>query len=194
MGEEPDRIRREIAETREQLGGRPASDRMREEFEDSRTELEGTMGALGRKADVKGRIKGSVSDAKDAVADRARSVVSKVADTAPDTDGIKHGARRVGLSASNPLGLIVGGAAVGFLTGLLVPTATVEEEKLGPVADDVTERASEAGSEMLERGKHIAEETMESARRAASEAARETSTDSASRSTAPEPSVERPTV
>ncbi|HEY7344840.1 MAG TPA: hypothetical protein VH620_04705, partial [Gaiella sp.] len=162
MGEKPDRIRSEIAETREQLSGQPASERFQDELDESKAEMSETMEALGRKADVKGRIKGSVADAKDAVTDRARSVVSTVTDAAPDTQDVKDGARKVGLSKENPLGLAIGGAAVGFLAGLLLPTTRVEDEKLGPVSDELKDRASEAGSEALERGKHIAEETLES--------------------------------
>jgi ElaB/YqjD/DUF883 family membrane-anchored ribosome-binding protein len=172
MGENPDRIRSEIAETREQLSGPPASERFQEELAESKAEMNETMEALGRKADVKGRIKGSVTDAKDAVADRARSVMSTVTDVAPDTENLKHGARKVGLSKQNPFGLAIGGAAVGFLVGLLMPTTRVEDEKLGPVSDELKERASEVGSDALERGKHIAEETLESAKQAAADASR----------------------
>ena len=179
MGEKPDRIRSEIAETREQLSGQPASERFQDELEESKAEMSETMEALGRKADVKGRIKGSVADAKDAVTDRARSVVSTVTDAAPDTQDVKDGARKVGLSKENPLGLAIGGAAVGFLAGLLLPTTRLEDEKLGPVSDELKDRASEAGSEALERGKHIAEETLESAKQAASDAASRTSDDTA---------------
>ena len=179
MGEKPDRIRSEIAETREQLSGQPASERFQEELEESKAEMNETMEALGRKADVKGRIKGSVADAKDAVTDRARSVVSSVTDAAPDTRDVKDGARKVGLSKENPMGLAIGGAAVGFLAGLLLPKTRVEDEKLGPVSDELKERASEAGSEALERGKHIAEETLESAKQAASDAASRPADDTA---------------
>jgi hypothetical protein len=184
MGENPDRIRSEIAETREQLSGPPASERFQEEFEESKAEMDETMEALGRKADVKGRIKGSVTDAKDAVTDRARAVVSTVTDAAPDGENLKHGARKVGLSRENPLGLAIGGAAAGFLVGLLMPTTRIEDEKLGPVSDELKERASEAGSDALERGKHIAEETLESAKQAAADAASRTS-DSTTSATVP---------
>jgi hypothetical protein len=185
MGEKPDRIRSEIAETREELSGPPATERLQEEYYESKAELDETMEALGRKADVKGRIKGSVTDAKDAVTDRARSVVSTVTDAAPDAQDVKQGARKVGLSKQNPIGLAIGGAAVGFLAGLLLPKTRVEDDTLGPVSDDLKERASEAGSEALERGKHIAEETFESAKQAAADAASRTSDDTASEETTP---------
>ena len=185
MGEKPDRIRNEIAETREEFSGPPASERLQEEYYESKAELDETMEALGRKADVKGRIKGSVTDAKDAVTDRARSVVSTVTDAAPDAQDVTQGARKVGLSKQNPIGLAIGGAAVGFLAGLLLPKTRVEDDTLGPVSDDLKERASEAGSEALERGKHIAEETLESAKQAASDAASRPSGDTGSDDTAP---------
>lgn len=170
MGEEPDRIRDEIARTREKLGGPPVAQRMREEYEEGRAEMQETIEALGHKADVKGRVKESIGSAKDSVVDSTRSAVSKVTGAAPDMDGVKRGARKIGISTQNPLGLAIGGAAVGFLAGLLAPRTSIEDEKLGPVAEELKARAAETGSEVAERGRQIAEETLESAKQAASEA------------------------
>ena len=54
--------------------------------------------------------------------------------------------------------------AAGFLAGLLIPSTKVEDEKIGPVADQVKEKAKETGQEALERGKQVAEQAAETAK------------------------------
>jgi hypothetical protein len=44
------------------------------------------------------------------------------------------------------------------VAGLLIPSTRVEDEKIGPMADQVKDRAKETGQEALERGKHVAQE------------------------------------
>jgi hypothetical protein len=147
MGQTPDQIREDIEETRERMSE--------------------AAGAIGYKADVKTR-------AKDAVAEKKDAVVSKVTGAMPDTDGVKRGARRgVRMAEENPLGLAIGGMAVGFLIGLVVPSTRVEDERLGEVSDQVKQTARETGQEALERGKRVAQEAgqaaMETAREKGSE-------------------------
>jgi gas vesicle protein len=147
MGEDPQVIRRDIEETRERMGD--------------------TVDALGYKADVKSRT-------KDAVSDRVGSIKEKVGGSTPSTDDVKHGARRAGCMAKeNPLGLAIGATAVGFIAGLLVPTSRIEDEKLGPMASDMRERAMEAGQEAVERGKQVAQDAMQTAKESGQEHAQE---------------------
>ena len=74
-----------------------------------------TVEAIGYKADVKSRVKESLVEKKDAA-------ISKVTGAMPETDGVSRGAKKtVGVAKENPLGLAVGGIAVGFLVGLLLP-------------------------------------------------------------------------
>ena len=68
-----------------------------------------------------------------------------------------------GLAKEHPLGLAIGAAAIGFLAGLAVPSTRVEDEKLGPVADQVKDRVKETGQEALDRGKQVAQEVASSA-------------------------------
>jgi Protein of unknown function (DUF3618) len=154
MGETPEDIRDEIEQTRARMGD--------------------TVDAIGYKADVKSRVKesvadrkdslvGSVAGAKDAVVGKADAVVSKVGGAVPDGHQVRSGTRKVGVSTENPLGLAVVGAAVGFIVGTLVPSTRVEDEKLGEVSDQVTEKAREAGQEAMERGKSVAQEAAQSA-------------------------------
>jgi len=75
----------------------------------------------------------------------------------------------------NPLGLAIGGAAVGFVAGLLTPSTRVEDEKLGPMADELRSTASEAGREAVERGRQVVQEAGETAVETAKERGREES-------------------
>ena len=138
MGEDPDTIRDEIADTRERMGD--------------------TIDALGYKADVKSRAKDNVVGKVDSVKESLGLAGQKASDVTPDADQVKGQVRRAaGLAQENPLGLALGAAAVGFLAGMLIPSSRVEDEKLGPVADKVKEQAKETGQEALERGKQVAQ-------------------------------------
>jgi Protein of unknown function (DUF3618) len=139
MGEDPSQIRQEIDETRERMGD--------------------TVEALGHKTDVTGR-------AKDAISGRVEAVRSKVSGATPE-GGLEGGARRAaGIAQENPLGLGIAAVGVGFIAGLLIPSTRVEDEKIGPLADQVKEKARETGQEALERGKQVAGEAADSAKEA----------------------------
>ncbi len=154
MGEDPDRIREEIGETRAQMGD--------------------TMDAIGYKADVKSRARGYVSEKKDALVGKTDAVTSRVSDAVPDTEAAKHQARRaVSVAQQNPLGFAFAGAAVGFVVGLLVPSTRVEDERIGTVADDLKDRVRETSQEALDRGKQVAQEAGESALETARERGQE---------------------
>jgi hypothetical protein len=78
-----------------------------------------------------------------------------------------------GLAKENPLGLAVGAIALGFLAGLVVPSTRVENERLGPVADQVKDKVKETGQEALDRGKQVAQEVASSAVETAKERTQE---------------------
>ena len=143
MGETPDDIREEIEETRARMGE--------------------TVEAIGYKADVKTRMKESISDKKDAVVGKADAVVSRVSGAVPDREQVKGGAQKVGVSRENPLGLAIAGMAVGFVVGTLLPSTRMEDEKVGAVSDQVVDSAKEAGQEALDRTKSVAQEAVQSA-------------------------------
>ena len=77
------------------------------------------------------------------------------------------------LAERNPLGLAVGGAAVGFLAGLLTPSTRMEDARIGPVADEMKATAAEAGREALDRGKDVVQEAGATALETAKERGRE---------------------
>ncbi|HEV7774216.1 MAG TPA: DUF3618 domain-containing protein [Conexibacter sp.] len=145
MGQHPDAIRDEVEQTRERMGE--------------------TIDALGHKADVKTRTKENIEGKVDTVKERLGMATGKVSDATPDSENVTQGARRAaGIAQENPLGLAAGAVAVGFLAGMLVPSSRMEDEKLGPMADQVKEQVKETGQEALERGKQVAQSAAETAR------------------------------
>jgi gas vesicle protein len=133
-----------------------------------------TVDALGYKADVPARTKDAVSEKVDALKSRIAGVGTQVSDATPDAGEVKQGAQQaVGVVQENPLGLAVGAAAVGFLAGMLIPSTKIEDEQIGPMADQVKEQAKQTGHEALEHGKQVAQETAETATQKAQEAVAE---------------------
>jgi ElaB/YqjD/DUF883 family membrane-anchored ribosome-binding protein len=166
MGQDPDAIRQDIAQTR--------------------TEMSETVEAIGYKADVPSRAKEKVSEkvdtlktkvsdtatkAKEAVtgttnrvADATSGAAARVGDATPSEGAVRQTTRRAaGMAKENPLGLAIGAAAIGFLAGLAVPSTRVEDEKLGPVADQVKDKVRETGQEALDRGRQVAQDVASSA-------------------------------
>jgi gas vesicle protein len=131
---------------------------IREEIEQTRTEMGDTVDALGYKADVKTRAKDNIADKRDRLKER-------ITGATPDSDEVKGGAKRaVGVAQENPIGLALGSVAVGFVAGMLIPSTRVENEKIGPAADQVKEGLKETGQEALERGKEVAHQAADSAK------------------------------
>jgi len=143
MGEDPNAIRADIERTRAEMGD--------------------TVDALGYKADVKSRAKDKISDTKD-------RLTGKVSDVTPDGQQVK---RAAGIAQENPLGLALGGVAVGVIAGMLVPSSRVEDEKIGPMADQVKDQLKETGQEAVERGKEVAQQAADTAKEAGREHAEE---------------------
>jgi len=161
MGQDPDLIRRDIEETRERMGD--------------------TVDALGYKTDVKSRAKESVTGRVDTVKEKLVGAKDSAMDVAPSTGDVKSGARQaVGVAQENPLGLAVGAVAGGFLAGMLIPSTRVENERLGPMADQVKDQIKETGQEALEHGKAVVSETASSAADAAKQTAQEQGSEHAS--------------
>jgi hypothetical protein len=150
MGQEPSQIRQEIEETRAEMGD--------------------TVNALAYKTDVKTRVKESIADKRERLIEQVQGTTHKVGETTPDGRQVKEGARQaVGVAQENPIGLAVGGLAAGFLVGMMLPSTKIEDERVGPMADQVRETAAEAGQEALERGREVASQVAEQAAEGAKE-------------------------
>jgi hypothetical protein len=152
------------------------SEELKQEISQTREQMADTADALAYKADVPTRTRDWVGEKKDAIVSTVTGVSSKVGDATPDGAEVTQGANRMKRFAErNPLGLAIGGAAVGFVAGALLPSTRVEDERMGPMADEVKETAAEAGREALERGKIVAQDTAATAVEAAKETGREQS-------------------
>jgi ElaB/YqjD/DUF883 family membrane-anchored ribosome-binding protein len=138
MGQDPDTIRREIESTRSEMGE--------------------TMDAIGYKTDVRSR-------AKESVQEKTSRFKSKISGATPDSGQVKDGAQQaVGVAQENPIGLAVGALAVGFVAGMLIPSTRVEDEKLGPKADEIKQQAKETGQDAIEKGKRAASDAADAAK------------------------------
>jgi ElaB/YqjD/DUF883 family membrane-anchored ribosome-binding protein len=141
---------------------------IREEIEQTRGEMGETVEALGHKADVKTRAKENIAGKRDRVRERITGASSRVGDATPDAEQVKQRAKRAaGVAQENPIGLALGSVAVGFIAGMLLPSTRVEDEKIGPMADEVKDRVKETGQEALERGKEVAQDAAQSAKETA---------------------------
>lgn len=136
MGQDPSELRARIEETRERVGDE--------------------VDALSYKTDVGARVSDYVGEKKDAVTSKLSGAKDVALKPVPDRQQLTR-ARYT--AERNPLGLAVGGAAVGFVAGLLFPSTRVESEKLGPASDKVGEVAREG----WEHGKQVAQETAQRA-------------------------------
>ena len=113
-------------------------------------------------------VTSSISEKISAVSGDVSGKLGDVTGRLPSGEDVKDVARRgAGIVMENPLGLALGGLAVGLLAGLLAPVTDIERKTVGPIRDDLVEKAQSIGSDMLEHGKQIVQETAQSALHAA---------------------------
>jgi hypothetical protein len=162
MGEDPRDVEQRIENTRERMGD--------------------TVEALSAKADVPGRVKGYVEDKKDAVTSKVSGAKEKVTGASGSTGDsgsqVAQAARKsAGIVKENPLGVAIGSIAAGFLLGMSLPTSRIEDERLGPISDQVKDQAREVGGEAIEHGKELAQGAAQAAAETAKEASQEQASD-----------------
>jgi len=173
--------------------GQDAND-VRREIEETRTRMGDTVEALGYKADVPSRVKDAVNDRVESVRgsiggalDGVRQTIGNatagisggvtgavgaVGDKIPDVDDARNAAQRgVGIATSNPLGLALGALAVGLLAGLMAPVTDYERKTIGPIRDDLIDRAKEAGTGAIAHGTQVLQETAQAALQTAQQSA-----------------------
>jgi len=145
MGQDPSDIRAEIEETRGRVGDE--------------------VDALSYKTDVPARVGDYVDDKKQAVKDKVSGVKDAITGTTSDAlpDGEKIGKLK-DTAERNPLGLVIGGVAVGFVAGLLIPSTRLEDKQMGDMSDKMIDAARETASDALESGKQIAHEAADAAK------------------------------
>jgi uncharacterized protein DUF3618 len=135
------------------------SDELRADIERTREGMGDTVEALAYKADVPSRTKDWLGEKKDTVMSKVSGASQAVSEHTPDGQDVKQrGAALRRTAERNPLGLAIAGAAAGFVAGVLAPSTRIEDERLGPMADEVKSTAVETGKEAVERAKVVAEE------------------------------------
>ncbi|MCW2924121.1 MAG: protein of unknown function ElaB [Thermoleophilia bacterium] len=172
---------------------------IRAEIERTRAGMADTVDALAYKSDVKERtkdkVKGLVDKPKGAFMGIKDNVVGTVSNHTPDrstmhdaSDAVKSapghavdGAKRVGgVIRENPLGMALGGLALGFVAGLVLPSTEFENERLGPISDQLKESVKDTGQELMDHGKEMAQVAAGAATDAVKESAPEAAQDMAS--------------
>ena len=154
MGEEPGVIRAEIEQTRERVGNE--------------------VDALSYKTDVGARTQDYIDNKKQAVKSKLTGAKDAVTGPLPDRGALKRGSSHMRETAeSNPLGLAVGGLALGFLVGTVLPKTRVENEQIGQLSDRMMEAAKDTAGEAVERGKQVAQEAVGAAVDTAKESGRD---------------------
>ena len=154
MGEDPSVIRAEIAQTRQRVGDE--------------------VDALSYKTDVGARASDFVEEKKEAVRSKVSGAKDVVTRPLPDSRAMKRGATHLRDTAeSNPVGLAVGGLAVGFVLGTLLPGTRMENERIGDLSDRVVDAAKDTAGEAVERGKQVAQDAVGAAVGTAKDSGRE---------------------
>ena len=182
MGQDSNEIRREIEETRARMGetvealGYKADvpsrvkDALGERVETVKETISDAVS--GVKNTVKstiGQTTGRVGEVTSSVSERAGDVASGVTGRLGEA---KYAARRgVGMAIENPLGLALGALAVGFLAGLIAPVTDLEREKIGPLRDELLEKAQTVAGDVVEHGKQVLQETAQATVEAAQKSA-----------------------
>jgi hypothetical protein len=79
-------------------------------------------------------------------------------------EGISENAERAKSAAgSNPLALLGGSFALGLLTGLLLPITELERRNIGPLRDQLVDRAQDAASGAIDQGRQVVAEAAKAA-------------------------------
>jgi hypothetical protein len=95
--------------------------------------------------------------------DRAKSAINERVETAKSAMRDATNTMRDMQPADNPMLMLLGGLAIGFLIGMLIPVSRFENEQLGPVADDLKDRVREAGAQAARRGGEVIKESIDAA-------------------------------
>lgn len=129
---------------------------------------------------TKENVQGRIDDARGAMTDRVSDVRDKLSD-ARDNLASNLGSMRENMSNVNPLenpvAMLIGGLAIGFLIGMVLPVTQFESERIGPMTDDMKDRMRQAGSEVVRRGSEVIKETIEASKEAATNSLREQTRD-----------------
>ncbi len=133
---------------------------------------------------TKETVQSRVDDAKSTVTDKVRGARDRLQSAKDTVQSSVSGV--AGNAASNitnmnptenPIGMLLGGLAIGFLIGLVLPVTRFESERIGPITDDMKDRMRQTGAEVMRRGTEVIKETIDAGREAATNSLREQARD-----------------
>jgi len=140
------------------------SSSIRTQVEETQMRVGDEVDALSYKTDVPARVGDYVGEKKQAVTGKMADVKDAVTGA---TSTVLPSGEKVGrlkdTAERNPLGLTIGGVAVGFIAGLLLPSTRLENEKMGEMSDRVVDAVKETAGDAVESAKQVAHDTADSA-------------------------------
>jgi len=187
MGQDPSVIRAELEETRQRVGEEidalsyktdvraRAGDYVDDKKQSVKSKLtsakEAVMGVGSNVKDTAGSVGSSMGSAADTARGSMGSAMDSVGSAMPDRQAVAQRARGIrGTAEHNPMGLAIGGLALGFVLGTLLPKTQLENEHIGEMSDRLMDAARDTAQEAVERGKHVAQEAVEAGKQAAGDA------------------------
>lgn len=153
------------------------------EVEDARRRVADDVRSVAENANVVERAKESaqnkMDDVKSTMGERVQMAREKLQDARDHMQRMaQEGTRNMSMNPSeNPIGMLIAGAAVGFLIGLALPVTRFESERIGPIAHDMKDKARQAGNEVVRRGGEVIKETISASREAATNSIKEQTRD-----------------
>jgi hypothetical protein len=130
---------------------------------------EWTGGASDSASGAAGAVRDYASEATDTARDYASGAADRVREYAGSAreqlgrgyDRSRHYVER-GIE-EYPLAMGAAAAALGVLAGLVLPRTRTEDQLMGERADEIKHRAREVGTELVDRGRHVASATASAA-------------------------------
>jgi ElaB/YqjD/DUF883 family membrane-anchored ribosome-binding protein len=158
------------------------------EVADARERVAQDVRSVAENANVvqraKETVQGKVDDTKSSVTESLRSARDKLSDARDNVQtsmqtSMQNVRSNIGNTniLENPVAMLVGGIAVGFLIGMVLPVTRFEAERIGPIADDMKDRVRGAGTEVMRRGGEVIKETIDAGRQAATNSLKEQARD-----------------
>lgn len=160
----------------------PERDQIRQQVDEARMRVSDDVQDVAQNLNVVEKAKQAVRDKIEGVKDAAGDMASTASDAVGGAvSSARENAGRLGSNMSNfgdnPLAMLLGGLALGFLAGLVLPVSRFEADRVRPLADDLKDRARQAGQEAVRRGNEVIKDTIEAGRDAAVQAIKEQTAD-----------------
>lgn len=168
IGEVVDSVKQTMGDASDKMG--KALGGARETARSGMSQAGEKMGSMG---EMRERMAGSMGDVRERVSGSMGEMQKRIGEKMPSPDDVRGMASKVGMAVENPLGLALGALALGFIAGLLIPVTSYEREKVGPIRDDLLERAQHISGDVVEHGRAVFTETAQATMAAAQQAAQQ---------------------